>query len=417
MLKLVCRRSLSPVTAFPLTSRPLLRMLQIYSNRQLTTSSSQATKSIQAVKLPKASNITPITRALRRSKKKDITDYHQSLLPCTTITTCEAYDLAKVIALLHSKGYKDASFLIPQEAVHLTFPNFDNQNLASNHRHYNELGFDILILVNGSVVAWGFDENFLNNNFLSLVEKARVNPYKASESEDMDFVMVNIAQKNSHNKEALDESAAVFANDTKSAHNNSSRSGMDNDVMMINADNDNQQLLDKAAFSFGLTRSTKLAILESLFERCVEQTRQNTLDFYKGFSKKSKMKQHKETLKLIGQLLLIRGELNLYSELIDTPDLYWSEPNLESLYKKVSKNLDIVPRIEILNKKLDYATEESRIILATLNEDKASKLEWIIIYLILIEVCFELFHFYERYSLDQKVNEIEHASKEVATVD
>lgn len=89
--------------------------------------------------------------------------------------------------------------------------------------------------------------------------------------------------------------------------------------------------------------------------------------------------------------------MNLYSELIETPDLYWSEPFLEKIYNNVSKILDINSRISIMNRKLDYATEEQRAFLSVLNEKKSTRLEWIIILLIMVEVVFEIHHYYERY--------------------
>ncbi|GMF02911.1 unnamed protein product [[Candida] boidinii] len=111
----------------------------------------------------------------------------------------------------------------------------------------------------------------------------------------------------------------------------------------------------------------------------------------------------KDVLTSSGRLMLLRGKLNLYSELIETPDLYWSEARLEKIYENISNVLDIPNRITILNRKLDYATEESKLLLDILNTRKGTILEWIIIYLILIEVFFEIYHFYERYLDSQEI--------------
>ena len=45
--------------------------------------------------------------------------------------------------------------------------------------------------------------------------------------------------------------------------------------------------------------------------------------------------------RLIGELLKFRADLNLHSELIDTPEIYWSQPELEDLYVRMCKVLDI----------------------------------------------------------------------------
>lgn len=268
-----------------------------------------------------------------------------------------------MIELLHQQGYKDASFLIPGEAVHVSFPNFEH-----HHGDLERSNFDVMVLVNGSIVGWGFEESFLQRDFAKLIEPAEIAKYNEIETEDMDYVTLA-----------------------------SEHSTVEGDVMVVGGLSERQRLLDKAAFLFGLSRSTKLAVLESQFDQFVTKSRRATLEFYEGGGG-SRGAKHKQTLQQIGELLKIRGDLNLYSELIETPDLYWSEPSLETLYRKILKTLDTAPRIEILNKKLDYATEELRIILATLNEEKALKLEMIIIYLIMIEVGFELFHFWEHYT-------------------
>lgn len=371
------------------------------------------TTTLPTGRLPKASGVTPNTRALRRSGQSLVGDKPQylskDLLPCTSITTCKTYDLPKVIELLHQHGYKDASFLIPQEVVYLQFPNVNNQNSTSA---YQEPKFDIMVLLNGSVIAWGYDETFLINNFLPLVEPAKVNPYQFAESEEIDFVDIDHHVVGRHGtKDSNGKENRNITNNSGSKLsgyvNNTSKSRMDNDIIIIDAENSCQKLLDKAAFAFGVTRSTRLAILETLLENCIQETRQNTITFSKGITKRNKSKQRRDTLQIIGRLLLIRGELNLYSELTETPDLYWSEPVLEELYKKISKNLDIVPRIGIMNTKLDYATEESQILVATLNDEKLTKLDTVIVYLILIGVCFQTFHFYDRYVLKKKVASVE----------
>ena len=52
----------------------------------------------------------------------------------------------------------------------------------------------------------------------------------------------------------------------------------------------------------------------------------------------------------MGELLKIRGHVNLHSELLETPDMYWEEPQLEQLFEKMEHNMDISHRISILNK-------------------------------------------------------------------
>lgn len=289
---------------------------------------------------------------------------------CTTITTSEKYDLFKVILLLNDQGLQPTN-LIPGEIV--TF----------KYTHDGDRG-DVMILgQNGSIVSWGFDENTVLENILPLVSSARMNPLDRQkyESEDIDYIEL-----------VTEEDVAIIGLPSNIARE---ESFISEDLLVVNSTNRSLGLLDKAAFSSGISRSTFLAVLESALDEHITQSRVITETFSKGTQINLK---EKHFLKSIGRLFLIRGKLNLYSELIETPDLYWSEPQLEKIFKNVSKYLDVTPRINILNSKLDYSTDESRALLAVFNEKKSTFLEWIIIYLIAFEVCFELYHYYEKHS-------------------
>ncbi|KAL6949817.1 hypothetical protein ACO0QE_000479 [Hanseniaspora vineae] len=154
----------------------------------------------------------------------------------------------------------------------------------------------------------------------------------------------------------------------------------------------------KSTITRAICRSTKLSVLENELDKHISKTKDLIYELRHRGTLKGKTET--EIVKYCGELYLIRGKLNLYNELIDnSPDVYWSEPlpDLENLYFQISKKLDVVIRINTLNKKLDFATDEMKALLSVLNEKKGTKLEWIIIWLITIEVVIELYHNYERY--------------------
>ena len=62
------------------------------------------------------------------------------------------------------------------------------------------------------------------------------------------------------------------------------------------------------------------------------------------------------------------------SQLLETPDFYWSEAKLEELYQMMSRTLDVNHRISILNKKLDYANELVSVLRGHLSEKHSNKL-------------------------------------------
>lgn len=330
----------------------------------------KTTRTTNAQKLRRTKKRIPPHQNLQHEPLIDPLKTQQSVKPCTTFTVCESYDFDKIL----ENDHLNAQVLIPNEILYLKF----------------EKKHDVLISCNGSLVVWGMDESNVEKKVLPLLESYMVSSYPYHESEDMDYVETDQLDSSSY---------------------------LDEDTIVINSKDTEQGLLDKAAFSSGLSRSTRLAIIENSLERHISETRKMSENLSIG--KKLNLTE-KELLKSTGRLFLLRGKLNLYSELIEIPDLYWSEPNLEKIYRQISNNLDISPRISILNKKLDYATDESRALMATLNEEKSTRLEWIIIYLIMIEVCFEVFHFYERFTdVKEKqvlVNELkEHKPKPTTT--
>ena len=175
----------------------------------------------------------------------------------------------------------------------------------------------------------------------------------------------------------------------------------------------------KIAFSSGLARSTKLAVLERLTESYFESTRTIPTIMSRGtplpFNRPLFLRRACEMLGLgsrlpfsrpfilrkTGELLSIRAQLNLYSELTDSlPDLFWDskhELGLEGYYDHVGKALDVGVRIKVLNDKLDYAQEIASVLRETLSERHNLRLEWGIILLIAIEVVFEFMQRFKEY--------------------
>ena len=152
-------------------------------------------------------------------------------------------------------------------------------------------------------------------------------------------------------------------------------------------------VLVKVAFSSGLARSTKLAVLESLLQEN-NASNKSVVDM---LSRGGHLPRSRSLiLEKTGQLLNIRAQLNLYSELTDSlPDLFWdsrSELELEKYYDHVGRALDINIRVKEFNEKLNYAQEIASVLREALNERHSVRLEWIIIILIAVEIGFNVLH-------------------------
>ena len=100
-----------------------------------------------------------------------------------------------------------------------------------------------------------------------------------------------------------------------------------------------------------------------------------------------------QVLKKLGALLKFRSHLNLHGGLLEVPDLFWNDAELEANFNDLSNLLDIKKRVAILNKKLDYANEIAVLLRDYLSEKHSFSLEWCIISLISLEIVFQFIHF------------------------
>lgn len=64
-----------------------------------------------------------------------------------------------------------------------------------------------------------------------------------------------------------------------------------------------------------------------------------------------------EALKLTGSLFKLRRDVNLVSNVLDVPELFWSEASLKELYDAVRDYMEIKPRVQVLNEKLGVASD------------------------------------------------------------
>ena len=59
----------------------------------------------------------------------------------------------------------------------------------------------------------------------------------------------------------------------------------------------------------------------------------------------------------LGKLILDRHSIYLYADVLDAPDVIWESPDLDPLYKLVAKYLELAPRVELLNARVEVVRE------------------------------------------------------------
>lgn len=157
---------------------------------------------------------------------------------------------------------------------------------------------------------------------------------------------------------------------------------------------EDNNILEKYTFSNALSLSVKLGIWEASLDNYVDSMAYVTEDIKQG----NKFKVTRaEMLRKTGELFALRHLINLSSDLLDTPDFYWDREQLEGLYSQTTNYFSISKRTRVMNEKLNHCVELADLITSNLNDKHHVRLEKIIIYLIMIEVGFEIIHYAERY--------------------
>jgi uncharacterized Rmd1/YagE family protein len=321
----------------------------------------------------------------------------------TAYCAAEQYNISTAARLVEADGFVVDPFttgLYPQ-VIHVQTPTpFGHHHQKQNGEEKLTRG-DLFIFPSGTVVTWNVPERLALRLVERVLPPAAITSQPGSlelETEDLEYI------------EAPEEGRSKIVGDTIVL--GTKLGEVDADTSEEGEHPEKSTVLTKIAFSSGLARSTKLAVLERLTDAYVTSTRSIPTILSRGtplpISKPAFLRNLLEFLGLgarlpfsrpfilrkTGELLSIRAQLNLYSELTDSlPDLFWDsrhELGLENYYDTVGKALDVGVRIRVLNEKLGYAQEIASVLRETLSERHDLRLEWIIILLIAIEVVFEL---------------------------
>lgn len=159
---------------------------------------------------------------------------------------------------------------------------------------------------------------------------------------------------------------------------------------VITLDSDDAQL--KLAISYALAQSVKLEHYEELIQKNIQANNHIPIEL----ARHGKIRMSRTAIsKRIGEIFIQRSYVNLNSEFLDVPEHFWRFPSMETYYITVSEFLEIPQRVEALNKKLDTLYEIFNVLTNHLQHKHSSKLEWIVILLILMEIILGLsYHFF-----------------------
>lgn len=145
-----------------------------------------------------------------------------------------------------------------------------------------------------------------------------------------------------------------------------------------------EDLVTKLAFSHGLAQSVKLEIFEKKMAKRIESME----DIPKSLALNGRIKMSRKQLtRVMGELILERNSINLYSDVLDTPDFFWEHSELEPLYRMVSQDLEVIARVNVLNKRMDMIKDLVQVLSQEVNTRYSFLMEWAVILWIAFEVC------------------------------
>lgn len=226
----------------------------------------------------------------------------------------------------------------------------------------NSPSHDIFLFREGSIVFWGvpYDQQ---KRILYSLSPLKIEPY----SNDL------IQEEKEH----------ILYSFTHT----SDKSKLANDVIQLASSQDATRLhLDQFTVSHAIALSVKLGIWEAKLDQYIESVGWVTSHMQEG---KSVDLTRDQVFRKTGEIYHFKHRINLSSELLDLPDVYWDRNEQEVLFLSVSSFLNIKKRTAVINEKLNNCCELMNLLSGHMNDKHHVRLEWMIISLIMVEVGFE----------------------------
>ncbi|MCF8462947.1 MAG: RMD1 family protein [Rickettsiaceae bacterium] len=230
---------------------------------------------------------------------------------------------------------------------------FDNVvHIQKENRNVDSRNIDIFYFPFGTIIIWGAEES----QEKLILEELRVFETDPADHIASDFIYFRYIE-NAEKTYIDEETNEIILND--------------------------HSVFTKFSMSNAFAQSVKLSILEQSVSKLLGQASPIQEELAKtGTISLSK----KQISKQIGVLFSERYSINLHSDILDTPEFFWRRPSYEPLYLMTAKFQDIQLRQNVLNHRLDVIHELYSLLSNELNYKHSTRLEWVIILLIAIEV-------------------------------
>ncbi|PNQ75175.1 hypothetical protein C1T31_03295 [Hanstruepera neustonica] len=131
------------------------------------------------------------------------------------------------------------------------------------------------------------------------------------------------------------------------------------------------------------SQSVALNNYSEITENLLIETNEHTL----FLEKKGKLDISGNKLKrFIGKILNIKNKISENLYIFDSPDITWEDEQLNKLNLDLKQTFDLKDRYHLIHDRIDIIKENLELFKDIMDHKESSKLEWIIIILILVEV-------------------------------
>ena len=219
----------------------------------------------------------------------------------------------------------------------------------------------------GCVVVWGFEK---------AEERAIVSGLLADT-----IAVVSGATSAAERVEAHDTMAYVVDYDTLRGAANCK-----NDVIRLSSDDP----LEKFSLAYAMAQSAKLFIWEARVDVTIKEVKH--IPERLAATGRTDLTE-KQISQMIGKVFIERTQVNLHSDILDSPDFLWEDDHHEPTYNDLKVHLDVPERVALLNDRLDILKELLEVLNTQLSNHHSSRLEIIVIWLIVAEIIVSILSF------------------------
>lgn len=313
------------------------------------------------------SQINQIKDKTARIDAEKLGKAHRHLLPrCTAYCTASSYNMRELIRWLknlrlinntHPKLFDECLYTPFMYTDWRSDQRFKETNIIRLDAEGGELNVSdkqpaLFIFEYGVIVMWGFTER---------EEKSLLQDLEKFEKEKLAQEDLQIEEFNYYITQSYQP--RIY-----------------NDFITLR---DGSNYMVKLSISHAIAQSVKI----SLFEELVDNTIEDTEDIPQQIAYTGKVSMTKEEImKSIGELFILRININLHGSVMDSPDIMWSEPQLEPIYQATRGYLEINQRVDLLNQRLEVISDLLQMLKEQLGHSHEEYLEFFVLILIGVQV-------------------------------